>query len=98
VRSDAYVLTDDYHVAPHPDRRDAPLVVELDDNYKFVNQLDAAFPAGPPSLIACTRFEVEGEFVFGADVAAQGEVRLINESDEPVTIEEGTELSGEYRY
>ena len=75
------------------------LTVALDGtHYKFVNDLDARFPAGPPSLLECEKLSIQGDFVFGADVVCRGVVELVNEGETAVAISDGTVLSGEYRY
>ena len=62
LRSDAYVLTDDCRVEPSTDLPDGLPLVELDsDHYKLLRDFDARFPAGPPSLVACTRLKVDGD-------------------------------------
>lgn len=95
VRSDLYVLTDDSRVLPNPQGAPGRLNVELDDaHYKFVTQLDERFPAGPPSLLECEQFVVEGDFVFGRDVVCRGRVRLVNNCSEQLLIPDGTVLEG----
>lgn len=99
VRSDAYLLTADDHVIPNPARTVDSLTVELDAaHYKFVNDLDVRFPYGPPSLLACEKLSVTGEFVFGSNVVCRGVVELVNGGGTAVTIPDGTVLSGRYRY
>jgi UTP--glucose-1-phosphate uridylyltransferase len=94
VRSDAYVLTEAYHVVLNPERDLGSLVVTLDsDYYKLVDDFDARFPHGPPSLIHCAGLDVKGDFKFGKDVVCKGEVRLVNASDEQARIEDGTVLA-----
>ncbi len=95
VRSDAYVLTEDYHIVPNPERKLPPLVVEMDSqNYKFVNQLDERFPFGPPSLLHCSKLVVEGAYKFGRDVVCRGDVILQNGSEAQINIPDGTLLGG----
>src|SRR3954463_8300064 len=58
LRSDAYVLTDDFRVEP-AGGRDGPPVVDLDDDhYKLLRDFEARFPSGAPSLVACDRLTV----------------------------------------
>ena len=65
LRSDAYVVTDDYRLELHPDRQGIPPVVKLDpDHYKLVDQLEAALVNGVPSLLHCDRLEITGKVVF----------------------------------
>ncbi len=98
VRSDAYVLTEAFHIQPNPTRENGRFLITLDDRYyKFVPDLDKRFPFGPPSLVDCTRFSVEGNVYFGQNVVAQGEVRVINLRDEAVAIADDTVLQGELR-
>ena len=65
LRSDAYVVTDDFRLELHPDRNGIPPVVKLDSNhFKLVDQLETAIANGVPSLIKCERLEVTGKVVF----------------------------------
>lgn len=100
VRSDVYVLTDDHRIVPNQARpHNRRFLLELDARYyKFVNQLDERFPEGIPSLLDCTRFTVAGDFKFGRDVVAKGDVHLTNQSGQQVEIPAGTVLSGTYRH
>ena len=98
VRSDAYLLTDDAHVMPDPDRSYESLTVDLSAEYKFVSGLDARFPFGPPSLLDCEKLSIQGDFVFGADVVCRGVVELVNTGETAVPIPDGSVLSGRYRY
>ena len=76
LRSDAYVLTEDFHVALAPEREDGAPFVELDPkHYKRLRDFDARFPDGPPSLVGAERFVVEGDVRFGRDVVARGQGR-----------------------
>ena len=96
LRSDAYVLTDDYRVEPSADRADGLPLVELDaDHYKLLRDFDARFPAGPPSLVgAAQRFAVEGDVSFGRDVVVRGEASVSNDGDEQLVIDDGAVLEG----
>lgn len=79
IRSDAYLLTDDYRIILAPERHNIPPNVALDiDYYRVVSQLDERFVAGTPSLIECDRLEVRGDFAFGASITIRGEVVLEN--------------------
>ncbi len=91
LRSDAYALTDAFEIrAAHPDR--LPLV-ELDKrHYKLIDQFDARFPDGPPSLVDAERLTVSGDYTFGAHVVVRGTVALSEPG--PETIPAGTVLRG----
>jgi UTP--glucose-1-phosphate uridylyltransferase len=92
VASDAFTLTDDWRVVPTPGRA-GDLVVDLEAaHYGRVEQLDARFPAGPPSLVGCTRLRVTGDVRFGARVVCRGEVVVSGGAGSAVA--EGAVLSG----
>ncbi len=91
IRSDAYVLTDDFRIVP---TRDAP-VVTLDDRfYAFIDQMEARFPAGPPSLVDCAKLDVVGDVRFGARVVVRGTVRVVNDGAAQRIVADGTILEG----
>ncbi len=95
VRSDAYLLTNDSRVVPNPARKLPPPTVELDpDYYKFVTDLDARFPFGPPSLLNCSSLRIQGDFAFGRDVVCHGDVNLENKTDQQILIPDGAVLEG----
>lgn len=87
VRSDATTLTADHRVIPAV----APPVISLDARfYKLVSDLEARFPAGPPSLRGCSRLTIEGDWTFGAGVRVEGDVSLRSET--PRVIPDNTVL------
>jgi UTP--glucose-1-phosphate uridylyltransferase len=99
VRSDAYVLSDDFRVLPNPARKLGQVVVELDPaHYKLINDLEARFPHGAPSLLACAQCCVEGDIKFGAEVRLRGKVRLVNRSGKQVEVATGAVIEGERRW
>jgi UTP--glucose-1-phosphate uridylyltransferase len=75
VRSDAYQLTGDGRLRPCFDGR-GPVVTLDRAFYKLLSDFEQRFPAGPPSLRRCRRFDVEGDVTFGAGVMVVGEVRM----------------------
>lgn len=96
VRSDAYQLTEDVRVVSNSE---SGVVVSLDNSYyKFVNDLDARFKYGVPSLINCSSFKVQGDIRFGRNIVCEGDVYLINESERPVAIADEAVLTGTIRY
>ncbi|MGB0580554.1 MAG: UTP--glucose-1-phosphate uridylyltransferase [Limisphaerales bacterium] len=77
LRSDAYVVTDDFRLELHPDRKGVPPVIKLDsDHFKMVDQLEAAIADGVPSLLNCDRLEVKGRVKFDPDLPLSGKVAL----------------------
>ena len=75
VRSDAYELTGDGQMRPGFDGP-GPVVTLDKDYYKLLPGFEQRFPAGPPALRCCRRFQVHGDVTFGAGVVAVGDVRL----------------------
>jgi UTP--glucose-1-phosphate uridylyltransferase len=87
VRSDAWELGGDGRMTPA--FADAPPVLELDPAcYGRIDDLEARFPAGPPSLRGCRRLTVRGDVTFGAGVVVEGEVEL----DGPAHVPDGALL------
>jgi UTP--glucose-1-phosphate uridylyltransferase len=95
VRSDAYALGDDWTVAS----AGGTVAVSLDDRYyRKVDDLDRHFPHGPPSLIDCQRFRIEGDIHFGGEVRVVGEVALVNASGSPAFVPNGAILKGDMHW
>jgi UTP--glucose-1-phosphate uridylyltransferase len=95
VRSDAYVLTDEFHVELDRERRDRPPIVELDPRfYKLLPEFDARFPDGAPSLLVCERLRVIGDVRFGRDVIISGSVTIEHPGSGQLQIADGAMLDG----
>lgn len=98
LRSDAYVLTEDFRIMLHPDRKGVPPLIKLNDDYKFVDALDALIPNGPPSLIECVELKVaDGKMVFDAGVVIKGRVEFKRDGHGPTTIPAGTYENKDYK-
>ncbi len=96
VRSDAYELTPDARLIPNPERKLPPLTIDLDPHYyKMIDDLEARFPAGPPSLRDCQHLRVRGDVRFGRDIVLRGEVRFEHNGPEPLRLADGTRLGPE---
>ena len=91
LRSDLYALAEDCAVTPE---RDVGMpYVDLDTRYyRLLDEFDARFPAGAPSLIGARRLVVTGDVTFGAGVVVRGTVEL--RADEPRRIGDGSILEG----
>jgi len=88
VRSDAYILTDDFRVVANPARTTPQVVVSLDSRfYKLIDDMEARFPQGVPSLLECKSLTVKGDVLFGGDVVCKGVVELENRSEEQMVVE-----------
>jgi len=89
LRSDAYVLTEDFRIELAPDRKGVPTLVKLDDRYKFVDAMDTFIPNGVPSLKNCDKLVIKGPVEFAAGVVCAGEVTFSNSSDDKKTVPAG---------
>merc|ERR1712232_330658 len=90
LRSDAYILTEDFRIELAPERNGVPPLVKLDDRYKFVDAMDTLIPNGVPSLKNCNKLVIEGEVEFAAGVVCVGKVTFKNAGDGPKTVAAGT--------
>jgi UTP--glucose-1-phosphate uridylyltransferase len=93
LRSDVYSLTGDLLVEPVEARANDLPLVDLDATYyKLLDDFEARFPAGPPSLIDARRLSVRGDVTFGRGVVVRGEVDVV--ADERHRIADGMVLEG----
>jgi UDP-N-acetylglucosamine pyrophosphorylase len=93
--SDAYELTADARMVPVDADANRRRVVELDSRFfGHVDDLQARFPDGAPSLAECRRFSVSGDHRFGSEVKVVGVVELVNDSTTVVEIPSGMNLVG----
>jgi UDP-N-acetylglucosamine pyrophosphorylase len=87
LRSDAFSVNEDWTISPLALR---PPVVDLDQkHYKLVDQLEAMFKQGPPSLKDCVELTVCGPVAFGSPVAVVGKVRVSNQGSTAKTLAAG---------
>jgi UDP-N-acetylglucosamine pyrophosphorylase len=89
LRSDAYVITEDFRIELAPSRAGVPPTIKLDDLYKFVDAMDTLIPSGVPSLIGCSSMKIEGPMEFAAGVVVKGDVKFVNKGDKK-TVAAGT--------
>merc|ERR1719162_1530447 len=89
LRSDAYVVTEDFRIELAPERKGIPPTVKLDDMYKFVDAMDTLIPNGVPSLVGCSSLKIEGAAEFAAGVVVKGDVKFVNKNSEKKTIAAG---------
>ena len=93
LRSDVYAVSDELVVAPVAQRNGSLPFVELDKRfYRMLEDFDARFPHGPPSLVDAERLVVRGDVTFGAGVVVRGAVDLSAPS--PMRLAPGTVLRG----
>lgn len=95
LRSDIYTLDEGFRLVQANDI--APTIVALDSRfYKLIDDFEARFAAGAPSLRGCERLTVQGDVAFGAGVVCQGAVRVHNRAETQAHIPSGATLSGEH--
>ncbi|MFV2071552.1 MAG: UTP--glucose-1-phosphate uridylyltransferase [Thermoanaerobaculales bacterium] len=96
VRSDAFDLTFDGRIVLAPER-EGPPVIQLDDRfYAMIEDFDARFPHGPPSLRRCNSLHVVGDVTFGEGIVVEGEVTFRG-GGEPSRVPDGAVLRSEHR-
>jgi UTP--glucose-1-phosphate uridylyltransferase len=81
VRSDAYELDEEFRLVLRAGRNGVPPVVNLDDNYKLVDQVEELVAFGLPSLIHCRSLTVSGKIQFEAGVEVIGDVKFVSRSN-----------------
>ncbi|NNG36130.1 UTP--glucose-1-phosphate uridylyltransferase [Nakamurella aerolata] len=92
LRSDVYGFDD----AERPVAKADPVpLVDLDPGYyKLIDDFDARFPAGAPSLVQASALRVRGDWTFGAGVTVRGAVTLDDEGA-PAKVDDGKTLGAE---
>merc|ERR1711920_680724 len=90
LRSDAYILTEDFRIELAPERGGVPPLVKLDDRYKFVDAMDTIIPNGVPSLKNCDKLTIKGEVEFAAGVTCVGDVTFTNAGEGRKVVAAGT--------
>jgi len=91
VRSDLYALDDASRVVALSDGEEP--YIDLSSDYRFVEDFDARFPHGVPSIREAHSFVVDGDVTFGRDVTCVGDVTV--RADSPRTIADGARLEGD---
>ncbi len=94
LRSDVYTVSAGQLVEPLPERASELPYVELDKRfYGMLDEFEARFPGGPPSLREAKRLVVEGDVTFGSGVKVRGSARV--RAERPLRIAPGTVLGEE---
>ena len=95
VRSDNFILTDEFDVIPNPQRKGSSITITLDpDYYKLVDEMAARFPYGAPSLVGCNSLKINGDVKFGKDIKIIGEVEITNKEPDQLIIDHGSVING----
>ncbi|GJM11538.1 MAG: UTP--glucose-1-phosphate uridylyltransferase [Lysobacteraceae bacterium] len=86
LRSDAFVVSRDFHIELDPRRQLQPPRVKLSAEHKMLEPFEQAFPHAP-SLLEADKLRVDGPIGFAPGVTIRGKVRF--ESDHPATVVSG---------
>jgi len=90
VRSDCYRLNTDFRLHQNPDRTLPAIQIQLDKRYfQKIDDFDARFANGVPSLIDCESLIVQGDVAFEADVVIKGQVKIKNNGHRQITVRSG---------
>jgi UTP--glucose-1-phosphate uridylyltransferase len=82
------------YVVQNPERGLDALVCRLDSRYyKKIDQLEARFSRGVPSLLECISLDVQGDVFFGRGVEIKGKVMIANHGDRPVSLPDGSVIT-----
>lgn len=93
VRSDAYRLQDDHRLSLHPELAQPPNI-DLDSRYyKLIDDFEARFPYGPPSLYRCETLAIAGDVLFGRHVRIEGKTHL-RATNQQASVADGRTVSG----
>ena len=95
LRSDCYVLKDNYQLHLNPERRsaDKPETVKIKLDPRFYGKIDLLeqrFTEGLPSLVECDSLSIEGDVYFESGVIIQGGVSIKNTQSAAAIIKKGT--------
>mmetsp|Transcript_238 Transcript_238/g.512 ORF Transcript_238/g.512 Transcript_238/m.512 type:complete len:1057 (+) Transcript_238:128-3298(+) len=83
LRSDAYIITEDFRPVLNPACGGVAPIIDLDSKkYKLVGALEEATANGAPSLVDCKRLKIKGKVRLGRSTRFVGSVSITNTSDE----------------
>lgn len=94
LRSDIFEIGDDYQLRQSSARTLPPITIQLDDTYyKLIDDFEARFPSGAPSLLECSRLSVQGDVRVEGGVVCRGNVGIFNRAAGQRTLQAGTVLA-----
>jgi UTP--glucose-1-phosphate uridylyltransferase len=101
LRSDLFTIDQNGGVLWHSNQplvaAAGKLTIELDPRfYAKIDQFEARFAEGIPSLVDCESLVVKGDVRFGRDVHLKGRVVIVNPKDEQTAIAAGSIIEGNY--
>ena len=90
--SDVYNLGDDGTMTMAAGRSTPPTVRLDPGHYRIIDDFEARFRHGAPSLLHCESLTIKGDFAFGRNVVCKGHVTLKNDTTSQTYIADGTHL------
>nr|MBL0714019.1 UTP--glucose-1-phosphate uridylyltransferase [Desulfobacterales bacterium] len=94
LRSDCFTLNNRFQLEANPHQNHGGPLVSLDPAfYRRIDQFEARFPAGVPSLLECEQLTIRGDIRFESPVTIKGKVGLTNPDSTQKTIEAGSVIS-----
>jgi UTP--glucose-1-phosphate uridylyltransferase len=96
IRSDRFDYYDETGFQLNPElSSDNNIVIQLDSRYYGkIDQFEARFPFGAPSLKYCDSLKVTGDVVFGRDVELKGDVEIVSERSQQMRIPDEALVEG----
>ena len=96
LRSDCYVYDQESGFRINPSRSHDSPHIDLDPNFfEKIDDFDARFPEGAPSLLDCESLTVKGDVRFEGGVAIRGRVTIVNAGSRQAVVRQGTVVSGD---
>jgi len=96
VRSDCYRLHSDFSLRENPTRILPAIRIRLDKQYyQKIDEFDARFASGVPSMIDCESLSIEGDVAFEAGVVIRGRVVIKNTQQTQMIVRSGTIIDNE---
>lgn len=95
VRSDRFILTEDFKVIPTLTQKKNAIEIDLDNRfYKMIDDFESRFASGIPFLGECKKLRVRGDVKFGKQVKLIGNVEVVNQAENQLTIEDNATVKG----
>jgi UTP--glucose-1-phosphate uridylyltransferase len=93
VRSDRYILTEDFKIIPTSTQKKNAIEIDLDSRfYKMIDDFESRFASGIPLMEKCKKLRVIGDVIFGKLVKLIGDVEVVNQSENQLTIKDNTTI------
>jgi len=96
LRSDCFIYDQNTGFRINPSRSSNSLHIDLDPRYfDKIDDFDARFPGGVPSLAACEALTVKGDVRFEANVTIRGRATIINSHGTQAVLRQGAVVTGD---